>query len=459
MKIPSVTLKSVYFVVLVTGALSLGTACVPFAVFWGMAYAAAPAPVNASQRLRAEYVRLRNVDPTTDNPAHSKSWYSLVSQIEGQVATDDKGSERLRLDGTDILLRLWRADRRSDLVERGLKLLNLGGAWRDSPLLGEAAVLRVELALAAGESESAVRRWLEIARRSGTVDPQRIESLSAGLDLDLFDDLFPSGDLEVPRMRRTGDRLYRRVKAVVVLDPGHGGDDSGAVGVGGLLEKDITLDVALRIRKLLEPLGISVLLTRDRDVFVPLARRTALANRRGAHVFLSLHNNASPSHEAHGLETYYLDNTDDQASRKLAERENSIVSGGDLDDLSFILSDLIQSGKIEDSIRLSRIVDDSLSARVLKGRPNLRSLGVKRAPFFVLVGAHMPCALVEMFFVDHPGDGGNLSKDTFRDALARAISAGIVRFVRGEAVQRGTSSRASTKPTAKKSVKTARRGR
>jgi N-acetylmuramoyl-L-alanine amidase len=132
-----------------------------------------------------------------------------------------------------------------------------------------------------------------------------------------------------------------------------------------------------------------------------------------------------------GLETYYLDNTDDQASRKLAERENGVTSGGDLDDLSFIVSDLIQSGKLEDSILLSRVVDGSLRARALRFYPEGRSLGVKKAPFFVLVGAHMPCSLIELFFIDNPQDARQLADSDFRDTLARALADGIARFLDG----------------------------
>jgi N-acetylmuramoyl-L-alanine amidase len=217
---------------------------------------------------------------------------------------------------------------------------------------------------------------------------------------------------------------------IIVLDPGHGGEDGGAASHFGGAEKEITLDIARRVRSILESrYGFRVRLTRHSDQFVPLARRTAMANRNEASVFVSLHVNASVGHNLDGLEVYYLDNTNDEASRKLAERENGVAPGEGLDDLSFMLSDLIQSGKLEDSIVLSRSVEGALKRSVVAPSKGLRSLGVKRAPFFVLVGAHMPCTLVEMFFIDHPSEGRRLAQDGFRDALAFGLADGIRNFL------------------------------
>jgi N-acetylmuramoyl-L-alanine amidase len=172
-----------------------------------------------------------------------------------------------------------------------------------------------------------------------------------------------------------------------------------------------------------------VRLTRDKDEFVPLVRRTSYANKKNATAFISLHVNASQEHDADGLEVYYLDNANDEASRKLAERENGVREGEHLDDLSFMLSDLIQSGKLEDSIILSRAVESSLKIRAISRAKGVRSLGVKRGPFFVLVGAHMPCTLIEMLFIDNPTDRAMLSKEEFRSALALGVADGIHKFI------------------------------
>jgi N-acetylmuramoyl-L-alanine amidase len=226
-------------------------------------------------------------------------------------------------------------------------------------------------------------------------------------------------------------RRAARAETLVVLDPGHGGEDAGAVSNLGGEEKEITLDIARRVATRLQQRGgLRVRLTRDRDEFVPLARRTAIANQNEAAVFVSLHVNASAGHDADGLEVYYLDNTNDEASRKLAERENAVDPGADVDDVSFMLSDLIQSGKMEDSVLLSRKMELALQSRVVAGHKGLRSLGVKKAPFFVLVGAHMPCSLIEMFFIDNPLEGAKLRQESFRELLAVGIAEGIERFLR-----------------------------
>ncbi|MFI5224773.1 MAG: N-acetylmuramoyl-L-alanine amidase, partial [Nitrospirales bacterium] len=146
----------------------------------------------------------------------------------------------------------------------------------------------------------------------------------------------------------------------IVLDPGHGGKDPGAIGVGGIAEKDIVLAVAKKLeRKLKQEMGVEVVLTRRDDRFIPLEDRTAIANAEGADLFVSLHMNASPNGEAKGLETYYLDNTNDEGSLRLAARENS-TSRRNVSDLQFILSDMTQNMKLEDSITLAHHLQHSL---------------------------------------------------------------------------------------------------
>jgi N-acetylmuramoyl-L-alanine amidase len=221
----------------------------------------------------------------------------------------------------------------------------------------------------------------------------------------------------------------------LVLDPGHGGFDTGAVNGHGLQEKDLTLDFGRRVKALLErDSSIAVHLTRTDDTFVPLARRTGYANTRKADAFVSLHLNASPSHELKGLESYYLDTTDDEASRLLAERENGVVPGGAVDDLTFILSDLIQSGKLEKSVELSHYLESAVHRTTLANYPESKSHGVKKGPFFVLVGAHMPCTLIELFFIDNRADGAKLATDSFRSIVSEGLAKGLTRFAKGEAV-------------------------
>ena len=216
----------------------------------------------------------------------------------------------------------------------------------------------------------------------------------------------------------------------VVIDPGHGGEEEGAHGVGGSREKDVVLDISLVLDELLrERLGAKTMLTRARDVTITLAERTAFANAAEADLFVSVHANASRSKRAKGIETYYLDNTNDKSSLRLAKRENQDSSKG-LGDLEFILSDLIQNAKLDDSISLAHHIQDSLYAGVSSFYPGAVNLGVKRAPFYVLVGAHMPCVLVEVSFIDHRIEGTLLSKRSYQRLLAESIFDGVVSYLR-----------------------------
>jgi N-acetylmuramoyl-L-alanine amidase len=217
----------------------------------------------------------------------------------------------------------------------------------------------------------------------------------------------------------------------IVLDPGHGGDDPGARGYA--VEKEVTLDIATRLAGLLrERLGADVVLTRRRDATLPLAARTARANAEGADLFLSIHANASRNPRLHGIETYYLNNTNDRAAIRLAAMENGLAQIGPLPrraDLRFILSDLVQVGKMEESVALARAVQRSLVLHLRRRYPTVTDLGVKRGPFYVLVGAYMPCVLVETSFLSHPAEGRRLANETYRTEIAEGLYAGVERFL------------------------------
>lgn len=243
-------------------------------------------------------------------------------------------------------------------------------------------------------------------------------------------------ELEKPqtKSRQESTKPYsgeRHKKPLIVIDPGHGGEDYGAVGFGGLLEKDVVLDVALELERLLrDELQAIVRLTRRSDVFVPLAERTNLANDFEADLFISLHTNASPHGKLSGLETFYLDNTDDAASKKLAERENASTRfEGPEGDLQYMLSDLIQNAKLDDSILFANLVHANI-LRLLKPKwQRTADLGVRKGPFYVLVGAHMPCILLEMFFIDHSEDGQRLGEKTFRKDIALGVFRGVEQYL------------------------------
>jgi N-acetylmuramoyl-L-alanine amidase len=218
----------------------------------------------------------------------------------------------------------------------------------------------------------------------------------------------------------------------IVLDPGHGGKDPGAIGIQGVAEKDIVLKVAKKLAaRLKKDLGVQVVLTRSDDRFIRLEDRTAIANKEDADLFISLHMNASPNGEAKGLETYYLDNTTDEASLRLAARENS-TSTANVSDLQFILSDMTQNMKLEDSVTLAHRLHDSLLTSMAPKLGDVRDLGVKKALFYVLVGARMPSVLLEMFFITNRNEGRAMSQDSYQDTVVDALFEGIQKY--GETV-------------------------
>lgn len=220
-------------------------------------------------------------------------------------------------------------------------------------------------------------------------------------------------------------------KLTIVLDPGHGGTDLGAVGPEGLVEKEYVLELARGLREelLRRRLG-EVILTRNEDVELKLSDRTQLANSYEADLFLSLHANATSAHNASGLETYYLDMKGDAASRLLAERENASMGKQNLGDIEFILSDLIQTGKIEESIILTHALHNSLVKRLKPHYSALRDHGVKKGPFYVLVGAHMPCTLAELLFIDSKSDSKRIQDPKFRAEIVMGLADGIERYLR-----------------------------
>jgi N-acetylmuramoyl-L-alanine amidase len=207
------------------------------------------------------------------------------------------------------------------------------------------------------------------------------------------------------------------------------------MGKGGIVEKDVVLGISQRLgRKLVEREQVDVLFTRTTDVFVPLEERIARANAAQADLFVSIHANASTNPELQGVETYYLNNTNDRATIRLATLENGWRQEGNSPDdgksgLSFLLSDLIQNGKEEESIALAYHLQEAVVIRAKQRYPALHSLGVKKGPFYVLVGAHMPCVLVETAFITHPVEGRHLTSSEYQDALAEGLFLGIVRFL------------------------------
>lgn len=217
----------------------------------------------------------------------------------------------------------------------------------------------------------------------------------------------------------------------IVLDAGHGGHDSGAIGPTGLMEKDLVLDVTLRVARLVEDkLRIKVSLSRSGDYFVPLAERTSFANRARADIFVSIHANAQRDLSAAGVETYFLSSeATDIAARQVAAKENSVVelespvARQKMDVLRTILWDLAQSEFLAESSNLAEIIQDSMTQSL-----HIPTRGVKQAGFYVLGGAAMPAVLIEIGFVTNPREERRLKDSRYRDEIARAIFAGLAGY-------------------------------
>ena len=301
--------------------------------------------------------------------------------------------------------------------EARVRLLGLGGEARvesigdgfvDEALIeraGADAILRVVFEGTAGE-----------IRASALADPPR-------LVLDFTRPTEPAGS------RRDALMPLR----TMVLDAGHGGHDSGAVGPAGLMEKDVVLDVTRRVARLIEDkLGVKVVLSRDADHFVTLRDRTSFANRARADLFVSIHANAHREAASQGVETYFLSSeATDSAARQVAAQENGVVElekpngRGRSDIVKTILWDLAQSEFQLESSRLAEIVLDSMTASL-----RIPNRGVKQAGFYVLGGAAMPAILIEIGFVTNPREERRLKDRKYRDDIARAIFTGVSEYKR-----------------------------
>lgn len=217
----------------------------------------------------------------------------------------------------------------------------------------------------------------------------------------------------------------------IVIDAGHGGHDYGAPGYfKGVYEKNITLQIARRLAaKIRKELHYQVIMTRTRDHYLTLEERTAIANTRNADLFISIHANAARNHLAAGIETYFLNLATDEDAILVAARENA-TSRKNISDLQTILNDLMQHAKINESARLAEDVESAL-VRYMKARyPQIRSKGVKQAPFYVLLGAQMPAILVETSFISNPRECHRLTSPKYQNDLCNGIILGIRKYVR-----------------------------
>ena len=232
-----------------------------------------------------------------------------------------------------------------------------------------------------------------------------------------------------------GDRSLIRALGLkigkIVIDPGHGGHDTGTIGPNGLREKDLVLEVGRRLGKLLEArLGAEVVYTRKNDTFIPLETRTAIANQQRADLFISIHANSSHDPNARGVETYYLNFTSSPEALEVAARENA-VSEKSIYELQDLVKKIALKEKIEESREFAADVQASLHSGLATKSPSIRNRGVKKAPFIVLIGANMPSILAEISFVSNPSDEHRLQTSDYRQRIAESLYHGIAKYADG----------------------------
>ncbi len=242
-------------------------------------------------------------------------------------------------------------------------------------------------------------------------------------------------DIHAAQPTASGDRSLIRALGLkinkIVIDAGHGGYDTGTIGTNGLQEKDLVLEVALRLGKLLESrLGAAVVYTRPDDTFIPLETRTAIANQQQADLFISVHANSSRDPAARGVETYYLNFTSSPDALEVAARENA-VSGAPIHDLQDLVKKIAMKEKIEESREFAGDVQQALHSGLAAKSPAIRNRGVKKAPFVVLIGANMPSILAEISFVSNPTDEQKLETSDYRQRIAESLYKGVSKYVGG----------------------------
>ncbi len=241
-----------------------------------------------------------------------------------------------------------------------------------------------------------------------------------------------SAPIKAAAPTESGSRTLTRALGLkigrIVIDAGHGGHDTGTIGPSGFEEKELVLDVALRLATLLrDEAGSEVVLTRSNDTFIPLEERTAIANEKGADLFISIHANSSRDKSARGIETYYMNFTSDPGALEVAARENA-TSQESVHELRDLIKKIALTEKVEESREFATLVQRDIYKHLVKAGSRQKNRGVKKAPFVVLIGANMPSVLAEISFLSNPTDERQLKKGDYRQKIAAALYQGITDY-------------------------------
>jgi N-acetylmuramoyl-L-alanine amidase len=235
----------------------------------------------------------------------------------------------------------------------------------------------------------------------------------------------PTRDGQSTLTRALGLKIGR-----IVIDAGHGGHDTGTIGPTGLMEKDLCLDVALRLGKIIQQRlpGADIVYTRSDDTFIPLEERTNIANQAKADLFISIHANSSQDHAARGVETYYLNLKGSAEAMEVASRENASSDQG-IHDLEDMVKKIARNEKIDESKEFAEDIQDSLAKRMQKTSKTVKDRGVRKAPFVVLIGADMPSILTEISFLSNPADEKLLKQPEYRQRVAEGLYQGVASYL------------------------------
>jgi N-acetylmuramoyl-L-alanine amidase len=248
-------------------------------------------------------------------------------------------------------------------------------------------------------------------------------------------DIYPSTPPSLPKPAqpaKSGSSLIRQLGLGiqrVAIDPGHGGKDPGCIGKSGLMEKKIVLDVATRLKNILESKeNLEVIMTRESDIFLDPESRTVIANQKQADLFISIHANANRSRKLSGIESFYLNFSHDPSVIETAARENA-TSTKNISKMKEIIEKIVQNSKIIESKELAESIQSSLVKSLSQEYSDVKSLGVKGGPFWVLIGGEMPSVLVEISHLSNPTEEKRLQSPQYRQRVAQGIYEGIIEYV------------------------------
>jgi len=237
---------------------------------------------------------------------------------------------------------------------------------------------------------------------------------------------------QAPQPAKSGYSLVRQLGLGIeriVIDPGHGGNDPGCIGKSGLQEKQVVLDVCQRLKKLLsQNSSWQVVLTRESDILIPVENRTVIANQKQGDIFISVHANANPSKKRSGVETFYLNFSQDPSVNAIAARENA-TSTKNISQMKEIIKKIVQNSKIVESKELAEKIQKNLVKNLSQTYKNVKDLGVKGGPFWVLIGGEMPSVLVEISHMSNPQEEARLKTSAYRQLIAQGIYQGILDYI------------------------------